>query len=144
MWPQNNRSQERATIKQSATQEPHKTTQVCTYYMIHTVLEFISASPVEFEVHILISDTHYDDVSQEKRALMTKCLVLPAPLPTGIDLERPCISPATGQYIFVVMVLFSATGSTMGINEFRVYSRECCSRNCDMVATLFPGLAFYL
>ena len=144
MWPQNNRSQERATIKQSATQEPHKATQVCTYYMIHTVLEFISASPVEFEVHILISDTRYEGVSQEERALMTKCLVLPAPLPTGIDLERPCISPATGQYIYVVMVLFSATGSTMGINEFRVYSRECCSRNCDMVATLFPGLAFYL
>ena len=109
------------------------TTQLCAFCMVPTACVFISAMSVEFEFQVLISDTHYDDVSQEERALMTKCLVLPAPLPTGIDLERPCGSPATGQYVYVVMVLFSATGSTMGINEFRVYSSECCKKKCYLV-----------
>ena len=127
------------------------TTELCAFCMVPTACVFISAMSVEFEVQVLISDTRYDDVSQEERVLMNKCLVLPAPLPTGIDLERPCVSPAIGQYMYVVMVLFNAAGSTMGINEFRVYSSECCKKKCDLVdqgvqkdTALLIGLVFYL
>ena len=87
-----------------------------------------SALGVEFEVHIVSSNIGYTDVPDEALGLMDKCTILPSPLLVHIDIERPCVSQATNRYIYVVMVLISASSSTMGIRELRVYSSKYCRK----------------
>ena len=85
--------------------------------------------PIDYEVHILVGDTYYADVTTAERNLMNKCLVLNKPMLTlkHVHLERPCVSVVTGRYLYVVMVILDGSSSTMGINDLNVYTgnAEC-------------------
>ena len=85
--------------------------------------------PIDYEVHILVGDTYYADVTTAERKLMSKCLVLNKPMLTlkDVHLERPCVSVVTGRYLYVVTVILDGSLSPMGINDLNVYTgnAEC-------------------
>ena len=93
----------------------HDTTKATLLFAVH---------PIEYEVHILVADTYYSDVTTAEPNLMSKCLVLNKPMLTliHVHLERPCFSVITGRYLYVVMVILDGSSSTMGINDLNVYT----------------------
>ena len=101
--------------------------QVVNIYELHSVLLFVIWCLIlvagDAEVHIVISNSYKIVMKNKDWTLMTKCAALSAPILTKIFIERPCISQATGRYIYVVMIN-RARG--MGINEFKVHPGKYC------------------
>ena len=94
---------------------------LCRAHYDVTVMSF-PAFPTTDTVHILVSDTYYGTVSPVERDQMATCVVLPAPVPTKREIERPCAPGVIGQYLYVVLVLESADKGDLQIYEMRVYS----------------------
>ena len=80
------------------------------------------AWPMEYEVHVLVSNMHYTDVTHTERSLMAKCVVLTKPFLLNVHLERPCAQELKGRYLYVVMIFLNEGTSTMGIKDLKVYS----------------------
>ena len=81
--------------------------------------------PKTESVYILLSDTHYPDVTPTERHQMAVCVVLHAPVTMRIDLDRPCFPSARGRYLYVVLGRESEGKGRMLIYEMRAYSGKC-------------------
>ena len=83
-----------------------------------------AALPIEYEVHVLVGDIYYPDVTHIEHRLMNTCLVLTKPLITftNVHLTRPCAFAIKGRYLYVVMAIMDGTTATMGIVDLKVYA----------------------
>ena len=81
-------------------------------------------SPKTEAVFVLLGDTRYPDVTPTERNQMAMCVVLHAPVPLKIDLDRPCFPSARGRYLYVVLARESAGNGLLMIYEIRVYLGE--------------------
>ena len=83
-----------------------------------------AAWPIEYEVHVLVGDKYYSDVTHVEQRLMNTCLVLTKPFITftNVHLTHPCALDIKGRYLYVVMVIMDGTTTTMGIVDLKVYA----------------------
>ena len=84
-------------------------------------------APQTEAVFVLLGDTHYPDVTLTERNQMAMCVVLHAPVPLKIDLDRPCFPSARGRYLYVVLGRENAGKGVLMIYEIRVYLGELCN-----------------
>ena len=82
--------------------------------------------PVTEGVFFGVSATYHAAVTLEIRKEFVACAHLSPPIPTDIDIERPCPQRTMGRYVYVVMLLENADIGDMQMNELRVYS---CKRH---------------
>ena len=50
-----------------------------------------AAQNIDYDVHVLVCDTYYNDVTHIELELMNICLTMAKPFLTKVYLERPCV-----------------------------------------------------